>query len=160
MSFSSSVIDTTLAAIFLFKFQVTVVVGETGSGKSTQMPQYLLESGLINGRIAVTQPRRVAAVSVAARVADEVGCRVGELVGETFTPKSRTFPTVVDKLICLSTNFRLRNPVRGYHQPHDDHQIHDGKLIFRKSSKLILRKTTQFIVGYFRFDKKYQEFHT
>jgi HrpA-like RNA helicase len=58
-------------------------VGETGSGKTTQLPQYLAEAGFADkGRaIAVTQPRRVAAVSVAARVAAECGCTVGTRVG-------------------------------------------------------------------------------
>ena len=50
---------------------VVVVVGETGSGKTTQLPQYLLDDGVAK-RVAVTQPRRVAAVSVARRVAAEV----------------------------------------------------------------------------------------
>jgi ATP-dependent RNA helicase DHX8/PRP22 len=58
------------------------VIGETGSGKTTQMTQYLAESGYTStGRIGCTQPRRVAAMSVAKRVAEEVGCRLGEEVG-------------------------------------------------------------------------------
>ena len=62
--------------------QVVVIVGETGSGKTTQLPQYLHQDGLEgNGIIAVTQPRRVAAISVAHRVAEELECLVGELVG-------------------------------------------------------------------------------
>ncbi|KAH8080052.1 ATP-dependent RNA helicase [Aureococcus anophagefferens] len=62
--------------------QVVIIVGETGSGKTTQLTQYLREDGLgAGGRIGCTQPRRVAAMSVAARVAAEVGCDVGEEVG-------------------------------------------------------------------------------
>ncbi|KAG0305920.1 hypothetical protein BGZ98_003286 [Dissophora globulifera] len=63
--------------------QVIIVVGETGSGKTTQLPQYLYEAGYTKGgmKIGCTQPRRVAAMSVAARVADEMGVKVGYEVG-------------------------------------------------------------------------------
>jgi ATP-dependent RNA helicase DHX8/PRP22 len=61
-----------------------IVVGETGSGKTTQIPQYLYESGFAKGgMIAVTQPRRVAAITVAQRVAEEMGVELGSLVGYT-----------------------------------------------------------------------------
>lgn len=61
---------------------ILIVVGETGSGKTTQIPQYLFEAGYSKrGVIACTQPRRVAAMSVAARVAREMGSRLGDLVG-------------------------------------------------------------------------------
>lgn len=62
--------------------QLLVVIGETGSGKTTQMTQYLAEAGYASrGRIGCTQPRRVAAMSVAKRVAEEVGCQLGQEVG-------------------------------------------------------------------------------
>ncbi|KAJ2000669.1 ATP-dependent RNA helicase [Coemansia thaxteri] len=62
-----------------------IIVGETGSGKTTQIPQYLLESGFTSNTraIAVTQPRRVAATSIAKRVAEEVGTSLGGRVGYT-----------------------------------------------------------------------------
>ena len=61
--------------------QVLVVIGETGSGKTTQMTQYMAEAGYTSkGKIGCTQPRRVAAMSVSKRVAEEVGCRLGEEV--------------------------------------------------------------------------------
>lgn len=59
--------------------QVVVIVGETGSGKTTQLTQYLYEDGY--EKIGCTQPRRVAAVAVAKRVAEEVGCELGDVVG-------------------------------------------------------------------------------
>nr|XP_021330013.1 probable ATP-dependent RNA helicase DHX40 isoform X3 [Danio rerio] len=59
-----------------------IVTGETGSGKTTQLPQYLYKAGLSrNGRIGVTQPRRVAAITVAQRVSSEMQVRLGEEVG-------------------------------------------------------------------------------
>jgi ATP-dependent RNA helicase DHX8/PRP22 len=70
-----------------------IVVGDTGSGKTTQMTQYLAEEGFVNmGRIGCTQPRRVAAMSVAKRVAEEVGCRVGQEVGYTIRFEDCTSP--------------------------------------------------------------------
>ena len=61
---------------------VVIVCGETGSGKTTQLPKMLLEMGRgRQGRIGHTQPRRIAARAVAARVAEELGDEVGGLVG-------------------------------------------------------------------------------
>jgi ATP-dependent RNA helicase DHX8/PRP22 len=73
--------------------QILIVVGETGSGKTTQVTQYLAEAGFTNnGMIGCTQPRRVAAVSVAKRVAEEVGCQLGQEVGYTIRFEDVTSP--------------------------------------------------------------------
>ena len=64
------------------KFPVVVITGETGCGKTTQLPQYLHKAGFSkDGIIGVTQPRRVAATSVASRVSYEMGTRLGAEVG-------------------------------------------------------------------------------
>jgi len=73
--------------------QVVILCGATGSGKSTQLPKICLEAGRgLDGLIGHTQPRRIAARSVATRVARELGGEVGGLVGCTVRFEDRTAP--------------------------------------------------------------------
>lgn len=80
--------------------QILVFVGETGSGKTTQIPQYVLYDELphTNGKlIACTQPRRVAAMSVAQRVANELDVELGQEVGYSIRFENRTGPKTMLK---------------------------------------------------------------
>jgi ATP-dependent RNA helicase DHX8/PRP22 len=78
--------------------QILCVIGETGSGKTTQMTQYLIEEGYDKqGIVACTQPRRVAAISIAKRVAEEFGCRLGQEVGYSIRFDDTTSPKTIIK---------------------------------------------------------------
>lgn len=78
--------------------KIIIVVGETGSGKTTQLTQYIYEEGYWkNGKIGCTQPRRVAAVSVAKRVADEFGCELGQEVGYSIRFEDQTSEKTIIK---------------------------------------------------------------
>ncbi|KAL6546541.1 ATP-dependent RNA helicase [Orobanche minor] len=72
----------------------TIIVGETGSGKTTQIPQYLKEAGWADGgrMIACTQPRRLAVQTVASRVSEEMGVALGDEVGYTIRFEDITNP--------------------------------------------------------------------
>ncbi|KAL6598776.1 P-loop containing nucleoside triphosphate hydrolase protein [Neocallimastix sp. 'constans'] len=75
-----------------------IIVGETGSGKTTQIPQFLHYAGLSkNGIIACTQPRRVAAMSIARRVSEEFGTRLGDRVGYSIRFDDKTSPNTIIK---------------------------------------------------------------
>ncbi|KAL5615103.1 hypothetical protein BROUX41_005163 [Berkeleyomyces rouxiae] len=85
---------------------VTIIVGQTGSGKTTQIPQFLYHGGWCRNDkvIAITQPRRVAATTIAMRVAHEFGCQVGKEVGyavrfEDATSESTRIKFMTDGLL-------------------------------------------------------------
>lgn len=93
--------------------QVVVVVGETGSGKTTQLSQYLYEDGYCqNGIIGCTQPRRVAAMSVAKRVSEEMNCALGSKVGYAIRFEDCTSPETRIKYMTDGVLLResLRDP--------------------------------------------------
>ncbi|KAL2495808.1 RNA helicase family protein [Forsythia ovata] len=92
---------------------VVVIIGETGSGKSTQLSQILHRRGFTkSGTIAVTQPRRVAAVSVSRRVAQELGVTLGEEVGYAIRFEDRTSEKTLIKYLTDGVLLResLSNP--------------------------------------------------
>jgi HrpA-like RNA helicase len=93
------------------KYQTTIVIGETGSGKSTQLPQFLSEfyDNQENGKggkdrntpscVVCTQPRRVAAVTIAERVANERNCHLGDEVGYSIRFDDRSGPLTKIKYV-------------------------------------------------------------
>ena len=88
--------------------QLIIIEGETGSGKTTQIPQYLYESGYCNNKkkICITQPRRVAAMSVATRVAFEMNVKCGHEVGYAIRFEENV--TITTKIIYMTDGIFLR----------------------------------------------------
>jgi len=83
----------------LSKFQTIVLVGETGSGKTTQIPQWCVEFARSTGSrsVSCTQPRRVAAMSVAQRVSEEMDVALGAEVGYSIRFEDCSSPKTILK---------------------------------------------------------------
>lgn len=80
--------------------RVVIISGETGSGKTTQIPKFCLEAGRgIDGKIGCTQPRRIAAITVAQRIAEELGEPAGRSVGYKIRFTDRTAPDAHIKIM-------------------------------------------------------------
>jgi pre-mRNA-splicing factor ATP-dependent RNA helicase DHX15/PRP43 len=79
--------------------QTIILVGETGSGKTTQIAQFIAEAGYCQGgkKVVCTQPRRVAAMSVARRVAEEMDVGLGEEVGYSIRFEECSGPRTIIK---------------------------------------------------------------
>lgn len=95
----------------LANHRLTLLTGSTGSGKTTQLPQFILDSEIEQGKgstckIIVTQPRRVSAMSIADRVAHERGERVGDTVGWSVRGERRVGPN--NRILFTTTGLLLR----------------------------------------------------
>src|ERR1700712_4917870 len=84
-------------AVAIADHQVVIVAGETGSGKTTQLPKICLELG--RAAIAHTQPRRVAAPTVAARIAEELGVQLGGALGYAVRFEDKSNPDTLVRLL-------------------------------------------------------------
>jgi ATP-dependent helicase HrpA len=125
----------------LRRHQVLVIAGETGSGKTTQIPKMCLEAGLAErGRIACTQPRRVAALSISRRIAEELGVTWGEEVGAKirFTDRTRR-----DTLIKVMTDGMLLTELQ-----RDSDLRHYSVIIVDEAHERSLN--IDFLLGYLR----------
>ena len=118
--------------------QVVIVAGETGSGKTTQLPKILLELGRTS--IGHTQPRRIAARTIAERIADELGQEVGELVGYQVRFTDRVGK---DTRIKLMTDGILLNEI------HRDRELrkYDAIIIDEAHERSL---TVDFLLGYLK----------
>lgn len=107
--------------------QVTVIAGETGCGKTTQVPQYIYKDFLENNanknkklNILITQPRRIAAVSIAKRLSQEMNVRLGELVG-FHVGMNPNFSKEYTKILIVTTGIFLQRII---HEKHLDEFTH------------------------------------
>ncbi|XP_047109193.1 ATP-dependent RNA helicase DHX33 isoform X1 [Schistocerca piceifrons] len=92
------------------KHSTLIIIGETGSGKTTQIPQFIHEERLDKeGRIGITQPRRVAAITISLRVAQEMNTKQGEIVG--YTVRFEDVTSENTKLKYLTDGMLLREAI-------------------------------------------------
>lgn len=98
----------------MWHWQVLVISGETGCGKTTQLPQYILEEEISSLRgahcnIVCTQPRRISAISVAARISSERGESLGETIG--YQIRLEALRSAQTRLLFCTTGVLLRKLV-------------------------------------------------